>query len=59
MNALFSNFDSPTKYDNKADLLTCGSCLAEFLLSDIVIFIQHKTSQSCQLKDNSKLSLNF
>ncbi|CAF0936328.1 unnamed protein product [Brachionus calyciflorus] len=40
---------------NAADLLKCGSCLTEFLLSDIVYFIQHKTN-SC--KFNQKLTNN-
>ena len=36
----------------QADLLKCGSCLAEFLLSDIVVFIQHKT-KSCKQQTDS------
>ena len=32
-----------------SDLLKCGSCRSEFLLSDIVVFIQHKTSSACKL----------
>ena len=46
-------FYSLKNYD-RADLLTCGSCFAEFLLSDIVVFIQHKISQSCKLNEKGK-----
>jgi hypothetical protein len=34
----YTKLNALTNYD-RADLLTCGSCFAEFLLSDIVIFI--------------------
>jgi hypothetical protein len=34
-------------------LLKCGSCRTEFLLSDICVFIQHKTS-SCKLYEPKK-----
>jgi hypothetical protein len=40
-----SGFSSLFSETVAADSLKCGSCLSEFLLSDIVIFIQHKTKQ--------------
>ena len=58
MDLFYSKFNALTNYD-RADLLTCGSCFAEFLLSDIVIFIQHKISQSCKLSETSKRKYVF
>jgi len=38
--------------ERQEDLLTCGDCLQEFCLSDIVSFIRHKvshgTARSCR-----------
>ena len=30
------------------DLLTCGNCQKEFILSDIVLFIEHKVNGCCR-----------
>lgn len=35
-------------------MLKCGSCRIEFLLSDIVQFIQHKTSSSCKVPEQQQ-----
>ncbi|RMZ93713.1 zinc finger protein 296-like [Brachionus plicatilis] len=46
------NLFRPSEHTNlgtdPADLLKCGSCSTEFLLSDIVFFIQHKT-KACKI----------
>lgn len=43
----------------QADLLKCGSCLAEFFLSDIVIFIQHKTKSCKQQAGSSSFTTDY
>jgi hypothetical protein len=46
---IISNSVKIKKDYSTADLLKCGSCSTEFLLSDILVFIQHK-SKKCKIE---------
>jgi hypothetical protein len=41
-----------SKLASNLDLLKCGTCSTEFLLSDIVIFIQHKNKFCKKIEKN-------